>query len=112
MVVNNLAQETIDRIREAEEKAKAVIDAAYKEAEKTIADSRELSDSQYNEAISAAQRAADITLDASRDENSKLLTDEASKSAKDCAKLKKDIEPKLDDAISAVIAEIIGGKEG
>jgi len=97
-----LAQETIDRIREAEEKAKAVIDAAYKEAEKTIADSRELSDSQYNEAISAAQRAADITLDASRDENSKLLTDEAS-----YMEMSRAVNPYGDGHASRYIADIL-----
>lgn len=112
MVVKNLAQETIDRIREAEEKANSIINDAKARAQHIIEDSKTLSQSQYDEAIAAAKKAADITIDASKEESIKLLTDEGSKSADECARLKKSVEPRLGAATDAVIAEILGGKEG
>ncbi|MBP3414994.1 MAG: hypothetical protein J6L81_07355 [Clostridia bacterium] len=107
-----MAQETIDRIREAEEKANSIINDAKARAQQIIEDSKTLSQSQYDEAVAAAKKAADITIDASREENIRLLTDEGSKSADECERLKKSVEPRLGAATDAVIAEILGGKEG
>lgn len=102
-----MAQDTIDAIRAAEERAQAARDQASREAAAMVSEAQKKAKSQYDEAIAAARSAADDALDTSKDDGDRLLKSETARYTEECARLQESVAGLKEKAIEAVIRELI-----
>lgn len=103
-----MAMDSVELIREAEQKAQKLVSDAYAQAQDIISEAHAAAKRQREEMLSAARQAADEALEVSREEGRRQQESDEIGYGDRCRAVREDADKKREAAIKLVIDRITG----
>lgn len=101
-----MAKDTVERIREAELQARAIVSEAAQRAKEIEETALQQAQEAYEEAVALASKTSGEALEASRLGGERLAVTSKTKHEQQCEELRKSCEPRRKEAVEAVIKRL------